>query len=85
MGMGTIKPGDIVALLLGGEVPIILRPDGHDYTFGGECYIHGFMDGEGLIEAKRLAEPDSDPNDTSWLQRLHEEPLPFETQDFIIK
>jgi hypothetical protein len=37
------------------------------------------------VEARRRAEPDSNHNnDVSWLQRLHEEPLPFETKEFAL-
>ena len=81
------QPGDTVAFLLGGEVPVILRrdPDDGKYTFVGECYMHGFMDGEALIEARRQAQPDYDHSDTSWLNRLHEEDLPFPTTAFTIK
>jgi hypothetical protein len=52
------QAGDIITLLLGGNVPIILRPDGQRYTFIGECFIDGVMDGEGLVEARRNAQID---------------------------
>jgi hypothetical protein len=52
--------GDRVCVLLGGEVPFLLRPrvchDGQregidcSYHFMGECYIHGIMDGEAMKE-----------------------------------
>ncbi|KAL8732804.1 MAG: hypothetical protein Q9181_003819 [Wetmoreana brouardii] len=90
------KPGDRICWLMGGEVPILLRADITDgkYTLIGECYIHGAMDGEVLVEARRLADlakpsdsvdTDRDKNDTSWLTRLHEEPFPFSTTEFTIK
>ncbi|KAL9591699.1 MAG: hypothetical protein Q9179_007459 [Wetmoreana sp. 5 TL-2023] len=90
------KPGDRICWLMGGEVPILLRADPTDgkYTVIGECYIHGAMDGEVLVEARRLADvakpseladTDRDESDTSWLNRLHEEPLPFSTTEFTIK
>ena len=80
-------PGDIVTYLMGGEAPIILRYDPSDgkYTLVGECYLHGLMDGQALVEARRVLEPDYDHLDTSWLQRLHEEPMPFPTATFTIK
>lgn len=88
LGMATnnIRGGDIVTLLLGGELPLILRPvEGVDiYTFVGECYLHGFMDGEGLVEARRQAQPEYDSDDQYWLQRLHEEPFPVPTRAFTI-
>jgi hypothetical protein len=41
--------GDIVCVLLGGDVPFISRPkpQGH-YTLIGECYVSGIMRGEAL-------------------------------------
>ncbi|KAL8692741.1 MAG: hypothetical protein Q9218_002300 [Villophora microphyllina] len=90
------NPTDIICWLMGGEVPILLRHDPTDgkYTLVGECYVHGFMDGEVLVEAQRsaeLAKPldridiNDDKRDTSWLHRLHEQPLPFSTTEFTIK
>ena len=41
--------GDIVAVLLGCDVPMILRcRDEGGWTVVGECYLHGVMDGEAL-------------------------------------
>jgi hypothetical protein len=52
------REGDMVCLIMGAEVPFILRPllkDGGEvtnrascYALIGECYVHGMMDGEGL-------------------------------------
>ncbi|MCJ1437038.1 hypothetical protein MMC27_006423 [Xylographa pallens] len=41
--------GDVVCVVLGGEVPYVIRPkkNGH-YLFVGECYVHGLMDGQAL-------------------------------------
>ena len=79
--------GDTITLLLGGEVPIVLRSldDNGEYTLFGECYVHGVMGGEGLAIARQLVQPDYDLGDTSWLQRLHEESLPFPTEVFHIR
>jgi hypothetical protein len=38
--------GDVIAVLLGGTVPFLLREDGHNYRLIGDCYVHGIMDGE---------------------------------------
>ncbi len=78
----TAQQGDLIYLILGGEVPYVLRPEGDEYLFIGECYVHGLMD---VIKARKRAQPDYDHSDTSWLDRLHEEPIPFDTQEFIIK
>ena len=45
-----IKPGDLVAVLCGGDMPFILRPrnDGEPLRFISEFYVHGMMNGEAL-------------------------------------
>lgn len=44
------RKGDVVCILLGCSVPVVLREVhvGHQsmYKFIGECYLHGFMNGE---------------------------------------
>lgn len=56
MGMATrgVKEGDIVIIARGGSVPFVIRrrPD-WGMTFVGEAYLHGVMDGEGLLDAVR--------------------------------
>ncbi|KAJ9604904.1 hypothetical protein H2200_010293 [Cladophialophora chaetospira] len=51
----SARPGDLVAILDGGKVPVILRPTVVDSTSGATAehyrfvcvaYVHGFMDGE---------------------------------------
>lgn len=44
------QKGDVVCVLMGCSVPVILRQtaDPDEYEFVGECYFHGFMDGEAL-------------------------------------
>lgn len=49
VGWAWIKPGDIVAVFHGAEVPFILREDCVScqiYNLMGEAYVHGIMDGE---------------------------------------
>ena len=80
-----ILPGDVITMLLGGEVPVVLRPFGDEvghYTYIAECYVHGFMDGESLVEARRSAQPDHDPTDVAWLKDLGEGDVPFPVQEF---
>ena len=82
MASDNVRTGDVITMLLGGEVPIVLRPlneSGH-YTFVAECYIHGFMDGESLIETRKSAQPEYDPADVSWLKEpdLGNVPVPIE-------
>ena len=49
------QKGDKICILLGGQVPFVLRPiqDGK-YQLVGEAYLHGLMDGEGLSIGKRI-------------------------------
>jgi hypothetical protein len=47
LGPADTQDGDVICIVLGSEVPFLLRPaDGGRYTFVGECYVHGCMDGE---------------------------------------
>jgi hypothetical protein len=42
------KAGDYVCIILGCDVPFIVREDDGKYVLVGECYIHGIMDGEAM-------------------------------------
>ncbi|KAH7926181.1 HET-domain-containing protein, partial [Leucogyrophana mollusca] len=43
----TAKPGDWVCVLLGGELPFVIRKVGDGFfRLVGECYLQGIMDGE---------------------------------------
>lgn len=44
------KEGDCLCVLFGCDVPVVLRKAGDFYTFIGECYIQGLMDGEAITE-----------------------------------
>lgn len=61
MGPQTVEKGDEVFVAKGSRLPLILRPiehtvtqklgiPGHErgYLFVGQCYLHGFMDGEAV-------------------------------------
>ncbi|KAI1736457.1 hypothetical protein F4680DRAFT_432206 [Xylaria scruposa] len=52
---GTQK-GDFVCILFGCSVPLVLRQigsgDGGQYTLIGECYVHGKMDGEAMVDSE---------------------------------
>ncbi|SPO05573.1 related to heterokaryon incompatibility protein (het-6OR allele) [Cephalotrichum gorgonifer] len=53
LGNHNMKEGDLTAVLVGMSHPCILRPrEGSEggYTFIGEAYCHGFMDGEGIAD-----------------------------------
>ena len=45
---GETRPGDQICLLVGGHVFYILRPAEESWSLIGECYVHGFMDGEAI-------------------------------------
>lgn len=48
-GHEFMKPGDLVCLIYGAQVPFLLRPrDLGGYFLVGECYVHGLMYGEGM-------------------------------------
>ncbi|KAK1979394.1 hypothetical protein LZ30DRAFT_726354 [Colletotrichum cereale] len=45
-GPDTMRNGDVIAVLSGGDVPFVLRPTQDGYTLIGECYVEGIMYGE---------------------------------------
>jgi hypothetical protein len=54
MGPVTTNPGDIIVVLIGAQVPFILRPRGQDRFFLlGESYCDGVMDGEIVIRQSK--------------------------------
>jgi hypothetical protein len=46
LGPKDMQPRDKIALLSGGRLPFVLRPDGSSFRLVGDCYIHGMMAGE---------------------------------------
>ena len=43
------RRGDVIFLLLGCNVPIVLRAVGNDrYNVVGSCYLHGITEGEAM-------------------------------------
>jgi hypothetical protein len=60
MGREVVETGDLVCIFFGAETPFLLRqaPCRQNFTFLGECYVHGIMDGEAMSMAdKHTAEP----------------------------
>jgi hypothetical protein len=51
-GNSSMQVGDQVWMLCGGRTPFVLRPalEKETYTFMGETYLHGCMDGEMITE-----------------------------------
>ena len=48
IALSTIREGDRICVLLGGDVVYVLRPQGEDWQFVAEAYVHGIMDGEAM-------------------------------------
>jgi hypothetical protein len=47
LGPAAVLTGDIIAVILGLDTPLVLRRSGVDgYQIVGEAYVHGIMDGE---------------------------------------
>ncbi|KAH6638440.1 hypothetical protein C7974DRAFT_391607 [Boeremia exigua] len=48
MGIGPsdTQPGDTVAVIPGGGVPYVIRPNRSGWTLVGESYVQGIMNGE---------------------------------------
>ncbi len=51
-----VRKGDQICVLLGCNIPLILRQRKIEGTYEivGECYLHGFMDGEALRESGKF-------------------------------
>ncbi|KAH8589907.1 hypothetical protein B0O99DRAFT_599536 [Bisporella sp. PMI_857] len=45
MGPGSMLKGDCLSVLIGGDVPYILRPKEGWYLFIGDCFVDGLMGG----------------------------------------
>jgi hypothetical protein len=46
LGPRNAEEGDVVFVLLGCSVPVVLRRNGEDWSFVGEAFVAGIMDGE---------------------------------------
>lgn len=44
------RVGDKVGILFGSSTPVLLRPKGDSFLMLEQCYIHGIMDGEFMVE-----------------------------------
>jgi Heterokaryon incompatibility protein (HET) len=58
MGIGpeSMKEGDVVAIILGCQLPVVLRPEAGHHTYLGEAYVADYMYGNamnGLADGKR--------------------------------
>jgi hypothetical protein len=48
IGSTETEVGDEGWLLFGGRVLYVLRPVDNHFKFIGECYVHGYIEGEGM-------------------------------------
>jgi hypothetical protein len=46
----TVKDGDLVCVVLGCDVPLILRPIGDYHELIGDCYVDGIMEGQAMAD-----------------------------------
>lgn len=56
-----------------------------DYTLVGEGFVYDLMHGEGLLKARKTADPSYNGQNADWLGRLHKEELPFTMGYVVIK
>ena len=52
VALGTMRKGDCVCVLFGGDTPFLLRRVGDVWTFVAEAYVYGIMDGEAMQRAR---------------------------------
>jgi hypothetical protein len=55
MASGGVQQGDLVTVLLGADMPYVLRPprEAGSWKLIGESYVHGMMNGEALTRIKK--------------------------------
>ena len=66
-GPNCTAAGDQIFLLIGSDVPFILRPADNEFELVGACYVHGLMYGESLCQNFYINNqfyPGSDPSGT---------------------
>lgn len=52
IALGTLRKGDCVCVLLGGDTPFLLRQNGIAWKFVAEAYVYRMMDGEAMGRAR---------------------------------
>jgi hypothetical protein len=70
--------GDVVALLIGCNVPVVLRPKGDNWFFVGEAYVCGIMDGE------LMPKEDTEGMDTAEHSEEQSKPKDLEIQQILL-
>lgn len=56
IGPPEVQKGDKVCVLLGCDIPLIIRPGADHYEVVGDCFVYGIMKGEVMkdIEESKL-------------------------------
>jgi len=71
LGPRDTKDGDVVFVLFGCNVPVVLRQNGDRWTFVGEAFVTGIMDGEVVEAAERNVSSDGGGVEhASWLMSI---------------
>ena len=47
---GDVQTNHRIYVLLGASIPIILRPEGDEYSYIGDAYVDGYMYGRAMDE-----------------------------------
>jgi len=86
IGHRSLQVGDEVYVLMGADMPCVLRPLGGNFSFGGEAYVHGIMDGEMLVKERegRAAVRPEDGLELAWTRQLGEKPWSFDTKELVL-
>jgi len=87
-----VELGDELFILMGFDLPCVMRKVGDEfYSFGGEAYVHGAMDGEPLLRlaGRRTSTGPigiTESDDRQWLESLaaHGDKRPFPVIDTTI-
>jgi hypothetical protein len=86
---------DEIWVLMGADMPVTLHPVSSPqiedrpipwpkrYEFRGESYVHGMMDGEALVQARKKQDTNC-PADNKWLDELGFGPFPFKTEEILL-
>lgn len=87
----TVAVHDDVFVLLGADLPVVLRRISPGiYTFEGEAYVHGIMDGEILLHARRdvaVSTTLTSEEERQWLEDLRiadPHDLFFEVEELLV-
>ncbi|KAH7371857.1 hypothetical protein BKA64DRAFT_689639 [Cadophora sp. MPI-SDFR-AT-0126] len=60
IGPKALQSDDQIWILFGARTPIAFRPNSDYYQVAGDCYVHGYMNGEGVqgLDAGKFVDED---------------------------